>query len=765
MALACCLLVGLFVRAERSVDRFHPELDRLRAVWMTFHWFPGSEPSLSTPAPLAQALEASPAVERAVVVGPGGVRGVRVPGREGLEDLRVESPSDGYFDLFGLRLLQGDPDRVLAEPGIVLRQAAARRLFGTVDPIGQTLTLERYRDTLQVAVTGILADSSGRSAIDRGDALLSRASLPPDARAGGWTMSDAGTYLRLAPGATDADLDRTYDAIRAAHFSGETSGGSEPPDLGTIPLADLHLSDVSYTRGFRGNAHALRLFSTVALFVLLLGGINYVNLATARAARRAREVGVRKAVGAGRWGVARQFLTESVVLAGLAGVAAVALAVALRPGFNALFGAGIGPADLDAGFGLGALALALGTGLVAGVYPALVLSGLRPVAALRGGGTGRGAGRLRQTLVVTQLVVAVALLAGTGVVLRQIAFAQTQDPGYAAEGVVAVDLGGPRLTGGYDAAARAVRALPGVAAVAATDGYPSSVGMMLGGVVDETEITFKTVDAEPGYLDALGARLVAGRFIDDRPSDRASAVVLNETALGELGWTVADVGRRFAFNGSDFELVGVVEDQHIGSVREAISPMLVKVGTPWEAQPLEYGDLLVRLRPGALVPTLAGIQEALGRVGGQAEAEVTFLDDAVAALYESERRLGGVLGAFAGVAILIACLGLFGLAAYTAERRTKEIGVRRVLGATAGQIVSLLTRETVALVAVAALVAVPLAVWAMSRWLDGFAYRVALGPGLFAGAVALALAFALVAVGGQAWRAAHADPARALRAE
>jgi putative ABC transport system permease protein len=755
----------MFVRAERSVDTFHQSADRLRAVWVDLNWNLGSEPSLGTQIPLAAALEEHAAVERAAVKGWAGVQGVRVPGREGVFQAQVHFASDGYLDLFAFPLLRGDRDRVLSEPGIVLSEQTARRLFGDGDAVGQALTLERWRDTLNVTVTGILAEPEGRSTLDA-EALLSLASLPEDDR-GGWYMSGPNTFLRLAPGRTDADLAPAFANIVGEHFA----EAETPPEYGVVPVADLHLDALSPADGFRGDAGFLRLFSLVAGFALLLGVINYVNLATARATRRAREVGVRKAVGAGRGRIAAQFLTESVALAVISGVVAVALAALLRPGFNALFGADLGAGDLDGPFALAALALAVGTGLVAGVYPAFVLSGFRPVTALRGTtGSGRGAGRLRQALVVVQLVVAVGLLSGTGVVLRQLAYAQSQDPGYDAGGLVVVDLNGPRLTPQWRAAANAVRALPEVEAAAATHGYPTNANMFyggdIGGDLPVEEYKFRTVEGEPGYLRTLGARPVAGRLLDDREGDRTRSVVLNEAAVRDLGLTPADaVGRQFTFNEGEHTVVGVVEDQHLTSFREPVDPMWVKVAQPWQGEALTYGSLLVRLRPGQLAAGVDGVRAALLDLGAEADPEVEFLDEAVAGLYESERRLGGVLGAFAGVAILIACLGLFGLAAYTAERRTKEIGIRRVLGATVGQVVGLLTREYVALVALAAALAVPAAVLVMRRWLEGFAYHAALDPGLFVLAVALALAFALLAVGGQALRAATADPARALRAE
>ena len=763
IALVCCLLVGMFVRGERSVDTFHPEGDRLHAVWANMNWSISAEPSLSTPMPLAAALEAYSVVEAAAVSANAGVQRARAGGGEEAHDLQADIVSENYLDLFGFRMVRGDRATALRQPGVVLTERAARRLFGDADPVGQPVTLERWRDTVQVAVTGVLADSSGRTQIaDDIEAMLSITAIPEDNR-GSWRSTGPSTFLRLAPGRTEGDLAEAFEGIAAEFYPDVETA----PEYGVVPVSDLHLSELSPAVGFRGSSTFLRLFVAIAIFVLLLGVINYINLATARATRRAGEVGVRKAIGAQRGQVALQFLIEAVVLSALAALAALVGAVALRPAFNALFGADLAVGDLDAPFVLGALGLALATGVLAGAYPALVLSGFRPVEALRGaiGAGGASKGRLRQSLVVVQLVVAIALLSGSGVVLRQLAFAQNEDPGYDADGLVVVETG--RATPQWRPLVDAIERAPGVQQASPTIGYPSQANMFMGNEVDGRDLMLRTVEGEPDYLTVLGARPVAGRLYDDRASDRTEAVVLNEAAVRELGWgTPAEVvGRSLEFNGPPRTIIGVIADQHMTSFHDPIDAMQVGIRQPYGDEPVRYSEFLVRLRPGQLAEGVAGIRAALAELGDGGEVEVTFLDEKVAALYASERRLSGVLGAFSGVAILLACLGLFGLAAYAAERRTKEIGVRRVLGASIRQIVVLLTREYAALVGIGAVIAVPLAIVGLQRWLDSFAYRVELGPGVFAGVVALLLVIALGVVSGQAIRAARRDPAAALRTD
>ena len=615
-----------------------------------------------------------------------------------------------------------------------------------------------------MAVAAVVADPPRTSSVQF-DVVLSSLALPENERApDSWAMWMWMTVARLAPGATVADLDAQLAEISEVHQGGPDGEG--PRYLAT-PLTDYHLSDLTSDGGFVGDPLFITLFSVAAGLVLLLGFINYVNLATARAARRAREIGVRKALGAGRGAVAAQFLVEAVVLTVLSGVAAVALAALLIPAFNAGFETDLALADLDAPFLAAGFLFVVVVGLAAGAYPAAVLAQFDPAVVLRGGSSRSGRPSknvLRRALVAVQFAVAIGLVAGTAVVLQQIAYARTADLGVDAGGVVAVPLQperGPAV--GWQAALDAVRQ-SGATAVPTND-YPGKMRRRYSMLRVDDEagtnetVTYAPVDTEPGYLDVIGATLVAGR--DVRNDDEA---VVNEAYVRAMEWDGPEdaLGESMTIE-SDLAIVGVVADYHFDSMRKEVEPIGMAADTPWEGETgKSYDVLLVRTDAAGL----GGLRRAWAGLGTQQPFEPEFLDDTFAEMYDAERRrLAGVIGGFALVALLVACLGLVGLAAYTAQRRRKEIGVRRALGATVGQVVALLSREYAALVAVGAVVAVPVAVVLLGRWLDGFAYRIDLGPGLFVAAVAGTLALALVVVGVQAARAARVPPTHALRTD
>ena len=504
--------------------------------------------------------------------------------------------------------------------------------------------------------------------------------------------------------------------------------------------------------------------------VLAVAAVNFVNLATARSVERAREIGVRKALGAGRGGLVRQFLAEAVALAAVAGVVALALVALGLPAFNGIVGSELGLGALARpGAVLAAVAVVVAVGVLAGLYPAFVLARFRPAETLRGRAVAsRRSGRLRQGLVVFQFAVSTALLVATLVVGAQLAHLRGADDGFDRERVLDVNAADAGVWGGQAALLKeAVLAVPGIEAASWAQAPPGLSGwegqlVVPEGGSEEDVQTMETVVADGDYAEALGLRVVAGRDLDaDRASDGETGLLLNEAAARAFGWTPEEaVGKRVETSGrSPGEVVGVVGDYRHHGAGVAVGPQMFFSQGPG-------GRLLVRAAPGV---ALGALRDRVAAVWAERLPGYAFdaapLDAVYDAQYAAEERLARAFGVFAALAVVVACLGLFGLAAYAVQARTKEVGVRKVLGATVGGLVARLSRDFAVPVAVGLVLAAPLTWWALSRWLDGFAERVALTPLPFVAAGLVALAVALVTVSVHTVRAATADPVRALRSE
>ena len=767
LGLACCALIALHVAAERGADRQHAGGDRVVRVGTELTDAAGELQRFPTvPRPALAAIERDPAVEAAAAVRYGAGFRVERPGGNARADALFAS-ADVLDVLNGYRLVAGDARTALAAPrSVVLTQDAAVRLTGEAAPLGHALDLGA---DLPYTVTGVLAET-GRSHLAF-DALVSFATLgaaewydPDD-----WQSFDLGVYARLRPGADRAAFaGRVQAALDDGVGVGMRAEGMAAA-AAVQPLRDIYLAEddpagASYLR--TGQPALLRILSLVGLFVLAVAAINFVNLATARSVERAREVGVRKAVGAGRGGLVAQFLAEAVALAVVSGGAALALVALALPAYNGLTDAGLALADLFAPAPLAAgLAVVVAVGLVAGAYPAFALSSFRPAETLRGSfATDRRGAGLRRGLVVFQFAVSGALLVATLVVGSQLGHLRGQDPGFDREHVVLVPtnvVGGADVVPLKDAFAR----VPGVEAVALTWAPPTETGwegqnVAARGAAGRTQ-TMETVVADPDYAEALGLRVVAGRDLSaEVETDRETAVLLNESAARALGWTPEEaVGQEVETSGrSPGTVVGVLADYAHHGLAEPPRPQ-VFFDQPGQAQ-----WAAVRLAPGAggAVDRLRAVWEE--RVPGD-PFEPAFLDAAVDAQYRAEEQLARAFALFAGLAVVVACLGLFGLAAHAVQKRRKEVGVRRVLGATVGQVVGRLTADFARPVLVGLALAVPVAWWGLSRWLDGFAERVALTPLPFLVAGGAALAVAVLTVSVHTVRAATADPARSLRSE
>ena len=791
VGLACCLVIFQYVAFERSFDRFHAHEADLYRVTVSMAG-PGETLGEEAGAYTSQAMgpalaEGVPEILRFARVHPeyGGavVSSPSAPERV-FEEERAFYVDPAFLEMFSFPLVAGTG--ALAPGTLLLSEAAAEKYFGDADPLGQTLDWTgRIEGPFRVA--GVLADVPANSHLQF-DFLLPVGDLLRDGQyaeepEGGWSWNNFSTYLQLRSGTDPAVADRKLTEVLLAHRGEALREQGYTARMNAQPLRDLHLTaEITGAAGregvVMGSRRTVYFFTVIGLVTLLIALVNYVNLATARALDRAREVGVRKAVGAERGQLVVQFLAESALTILIAAALAVVLAVALTPLVNGLVETRLTAALwADAGFWgafLGTLLVAM---LLAGLYPAFVLSSFRPAAALKGkGGSFTGGLWLRRGLVVVQFAASVVLIGGTAVVYDQLGYMRGMDLGMDLEQVLTVR--GPRiLPEEADPEAMTatfveeLRRVPGVRQVATSSTLPGQGFNWNGAAIRKAEddpasaIRGVVTWIDTSFAALYGLELVAGDgyaefTLPPDSTEHPIALIPSETAIRALGYdTPADaLGAALDLGGYEARIVGVFRDFHWASGHEERANVFFG-RSPAGAQ--------VSLRVGTddLAGTIAAVEGTYARLFPGNVFTYAFADEAFAAQYREDQRFATLFTLFAGLAIAIACLGLFGLASFMAQQRAKEVGVRKVLGASVVGLVALLTRDFLKLVVVAVVIASPVVYGLMSRWLESFAYRVALGPGVFLLAGGIALAIALATVSAQAFRAASADPVRAIRSE
>ncbi len=761
VGLACAFFILLWMQDEMRQDRFHADGDRLYAVKR--HMAFSEAPILTGAAitkPVADVLEAEfPEVEHA--------ERMTWPQEAVLSHEAVSLREEGlwadsaFFEIFSFPLVVGDPATALDQPdGIVLSERLTGVFFPDrpfEDVVGETVRVDDRRD---FQVTAIAAEVPSYSSLQFDWVLPSRDHYERNTWLDHWGNSSMLLTIRLTPGADPEAVDAKIENLIVDNFE-----FGEGNTLFLQPFGDQHLYN-QFEDGQQagGRIEYVRIFGVVALFLFLIACINFTNLATARSAQRAREIGVRKTLGASRGKLVGQFLSEAVLTALGAFALAMTVVVVLLPLFSEVAGKEITLGSVGAGMWGLFLALSVGAGLLAGSYPALVLSGFDPAGVLRGGDVPHGSALLRKGLVVFQFAASILLIVGTFVVYQQIHFIQTKNLGLDRENVVSMRLEGG-AHGQYDAFRRELLAQPSILNVSVVNNTPFSIGSSTtdpewDGKDPESKPLFHVIQTHYDFPETMRMEMAAGRaFSPDFSADSANFVV-NEAAARVMGMETP-IGEGLSMWGRDGQIVGVVKDFHMASLYDPIEPTILLLD-----QDLSNLWLLtVRTAPGQTEEALAALRESFARFSPGVPFDYEFLDYTYGEMYKSEQRIGTLASVFAAVAAFIACLGLFGLAAYAAERRRKEVGVRKVLGATVANLVGLLSLEFVALVLVACVVALPLAYFGAEHWLSDFTFRADLGawPFILAGAVALLLA--ALTVGVQAYRAASADPVQSLRNE
>ena len=797
VALACAILILLFVRDQLSYDAWIPGTQNLYRLAATFQ-LPASPPSPTTgcPFPVLTAVGEKIAQVKAVVHVVAEKMTVMAGERQGHETVTVVDRN--FFQVVRIPLLRGDPTRALAQPeSVVLSESMARRYFGGADPMGKILRVSGklidwcaphdascygYGVTHPLTVTGVMRDLPHNTQLIADFVVPNGSQADEVTRAekdGFWTSTlGAYGYVELAPGASPAAvlaalvpiLDSSVDFKATL---GMQVRGSQGERYRLIPFRDVHLdSDREGGMTPGGNRTMVYGFAVIALLIVLVACSNSMNLATARATLRAREIAVRKLAGARRTQIALQVLSEAVVTALVSFAIALSLAEILLPQYDRFLGEPIGLHYLTDGWLLLAMAGgAVAVGLVSGIYPALVLSGFRPAVALKSGrAENRGSGLLRSALVISQFAVSIAVGIAALVVFRQISYARGVDLGFHRDDVVVLR-GLTNVSPDARASlARILRSGPGIEATALSDTVPldlwSSFFLRIRSsrVPEGTSVRFMRTG--PGFAPLYGIRLLAGRLPPESQADEkrrlpaGQDVLLNASGARQLGFLPDQaVGQTLSSAWGSLKVMGILEDVAIGGVSGLPEPS-VYLPDGGEAR-----FLSVRVRAAELPQALRFIDGVWHSQVPAVALDRYFLTDAFNEQFAADEREGAIFAAFVAVAVLIGCLGLFGLAVFTAERRTKEIGVRKVSGAQTRDIVGLMLWRISVPVLAANLIAWPIAYYYLRQWLEHYAYRISLNPSYFAGAGAVALLIAWATVYANTLRLARTSPVHALRYE
>jgi putative ABC transport system permease protein len=796
IGLACVLFIGMYVKDELSYDRFFNDADRIYRVNLDGKM--GNEEFLlgHTPPPVGAALKNnfSEIESYARIFKPNNeiVYFENNGQKKSLTEKNLLAVDSNFLQLLSYPLVAGDVKTCLnGVNSIVLTQKAAKKYFGDASPIGKTLVFDEYAKPF--TVTAVLKDIPTQSSLQF-DMLQSVESIPPVKHFGwSWVWLQMGTYVKLKPGVAndEASIKRleskfpvmvNQQAASAFKRIGQPwdefkkKGGHW--DLHLQPIAQLHLySNNVGTRYFNpGDIKYVYIFSAIALFIILLACINFMNLSTAQSARRAKEVGIRKVLGSARKQLISQFMAEAFLYCLFAAVIAVFIVALTLPAFNQLSEKSL---NISVLFGFKAIASIVGliliTAVLAGSYPAFFLTSLKPVSILKGSGIFKDSSGflMRNALVVFQFTVSTVLIICTIIVYKQLRYTQTKDLGFDKENVLIVQ-NAERLGQSEESMRQELLRLPQVANATISTGIPTQnkfadtyipelePGNIKSG---ENNILLSSFIVDEAFAQTMGLKLSSGRNFSTAFADSAS-VVINEAAAKQIGWK-NPIGKTMTYpggNNQQFKVVGVVKDFNVESLHDVVTPfaMFYKTSKTYTS-PTSY--ITVRIKPGDYAATIAAIQGKWKSFTPDNPFEYSFLDAEFDSLYRADQTIGKVFSVFTFLSLTVACLGLLGLAIYTAQRRTKEIGIRKVLGASVENLVTMLSKDFLKLVIMASVISFPIAWFAMNKWLQDFAYRTPVSWWVFSLAAGITLVIALATISFQSIKAALTNPIKSLHNE
>jgi putative ABC transport system permease protein len=797
IGLACVILITLYVRDERQYDRFFKNADRIYQVDMDVLMGGQGGKISNTPPTIGPALQKTfpeiAAYTRFHVMGNEVISNdANSKIQNHFTEKKFLAVDSNFLEVFDYAIKKGDVSKCLQKPNsIVLTESTAAKYFGNEDPIGKYLVLDEYMQPFEV--TAVLKDIPARSTIQF-DLLIPISACPPVKHfSWSWVWLQVNTYILLNknvpndPASIRKLVSKFPDMVKVQAASAFKRIGQPFDeflkkggkwDFYLQPLTDVHLYSANIGSQFLytlGDIKYVYIFSAIALLIIILACVNFMNLSTAQSVTRAKEVGVRKVLGSEKKQLIRQFLIEAMVYSFISTIFALILVVCCIPMFNTVSGKTLYFSSIfQSGIWVFILVLMVLTGLLAGSYPAFYLTSFNPISVLKGGVFKKSFSNqiIRNGLVVFQFTISIALIICTIILFQQLRFSQTKDLGLKKENVIIIPNGEKMAANDEETMRQQSMAMPGVYHASISTSVPTFKPFEDTYIPDPSnyeklakDISLSSFISDEQFIPSLRIQMKEGRNFSKEFNDSTS-VILNETAAEQIGWK-HPLGQYMTYPGNNnqrFKVIGVMKDFDLGSIRSSMSPFGLFYSSS-KTYNIGTSYLIVSVDPQRTQTLLSQFEQKWKGFTASVPFEYSFLDKSFEALYNDDRRMGTVFGIFTALSIFVACLGLFGLSVYTADRRKKEIGVRKVLGASVQSVVALLSKEFVKLVFIAAIIAFPFAWWAMNKWLMDFAYRIDIEWWVFGLAMILALFIAILTISTQAIRAAVANPVESLRTE
>tara|TARA_R110000868_G_scaffold4211_8_gene26526 strand:- start:6870 stop:9305 length:2436 start_codon:yes stop_codon:yes gene_type:complete len=777
------LLISLYIYDEMSYDKMFADAKRIHRINSDIKFGGDAREYAVTPAPMAAALKNDfSEIELVTRFRTHGSALVRKPEQQAnVKELSCTYVDPTFFDMFGIKLLAGNPKTALSEPNtLVMTKSAAERQFANTNALGQTLILNNEET---YTVTGVIDDFPQNSFL-RGYTIFEAMEGYDDAKVVNWGSNNYQTFIKLIP---TADINAIQEPLRdflgkyvipgvQQYMPGVTEEQFKAAGnhliYSTMPLTDIHLHSHRVAEMSGNNEiQSIYILSFIAIFLMVLASVNFMNLSTAHSLKRAKEVGVRKTLGSNKSELVSQFLIESGLISFLSLAVALVLALIAMPFFNTLADKDISIPFTSPFFWMILLGSVLALGLFSGSYPAFFMSRFRPIKVLKGGGQSSvGGGKIRNSLVIFQFAISIFLIVSTLVVYQQLKFIQGKDVGFSKDQVLIVNdvyVAGTKVESFKDQ----VKQLAFVKNATLSSFFPtpssrsdSTFNPEEDTVEQENAINMQTWGVDYDYATTMDFEFIAGRDFDKKFGNDSTAIIVNETAVKIMGVSPQEaLGKRYTHdfgieNPQYFDIIGVVKDFNFDSLKEDINALSLHLGD-------EAYAMAIKIEAGDFTKNIARIEAIWNTIAPGQPFDYYFMEDSFNDTYQSERRLGNIFIIFTILSLLIACLGLFGLAAFNAEKRVKEIGVRKVLGASVSQISLKLTLDFLKLVGVAILISLPIGWYAMNKWLEDFSYRIAIPWWVFVLAAFLAILISILTVSYQSIKAAIVNPVKSLRSE